>query len=123
MRIADYRDQTKTLFALVNDFQACMDEYERGLWAARARTTLTGVAASKDCPRKTGHDAELRQLAITQCEQLLINNLSTSSIPSAPVVSTKTSSGLTKAAKYNKSPSRAVRLARAARSAMRRGYF
>lgn len=101
-------------------FHACVDATERHLWATRARAVLReGMEA--ECVRASSDDKQKMGAALVELQQLIRGVEATK----APVLTglMKTKSATTRAGGYNGSAGRAVRLARAARSAMRRGYF
>ena len=113
MKVAEFREITEDMRRLVNDWHACVDEHERLLWRERAHRFLA-VFMSASCARASSRDHENRLLAYQQYTQAVMQSRT----------ATKSSQASTSlAAQYNKSAGRAVRLARAARGAMRRGYF
>lgn len=80
--------------------------------------------------RATSRDVEIREMAQQQYHDLVNHPLQWHAQHPAPLPPTtsrthyrKPDAGASRAAGYNKSPARAVRLARAARTAKRRGYF
>lgn len=118
MRVHEYRDLTAQMFRVVDDWSACVDEIERKAWEVRASCVHVEFAAAV-CSRATERDIEMHMLAEEK-----YNNLITSKAGTAVMAPSIVNAGsMSRAAKYNRSASRAVRLARAARSAMRRGYF
>lgn len=118
MRVQDYRDMTAQMFRLVDDWSACVDEAERSAWRVRA-SGFRNEFQQAECPRATDRDQEMHALALQK-----LNAVYQLAIPAVIVLgSAPSSSGRTRAQKYNASASRAVRLSRAARSAKRRGYF
>lgn len=113
MKVKEFRELTADMRRLVNDWHACVDQKERQSWRTRADrflTIFTGVC----CGRATSKDLNDRLEAYQEYVGLVMRTVAT---PSSGRVSTL------RASTYNKSPGRAVRLARAARGAMRRGYF
>ena len=118
MRIAAYRDVYAGVRDMTVHFHACVDLAERELWAKRARNVLRdGMAA--ECPRATEDDIARMGSALAELLQLIRGV----EVSARPVAVVKSKSATTRASAYNRSASRAVRLGRAARSAMRRGYF
>lgn len=124
MKVQDFRDLTARARQLVVDLHACADAGERLLWVGRASRDRSVIEAAS-CPRATQRDLDSHQAACSALTDL-INQASTppehrQSI-GTPAASAP-SKGQSRAGGYNKSAARAVRLGRAARSAMRRGYF
>lgn len=120
MQVQEYRDLISAVLTLVTDWSACVDDDERELWRARAipcRATLVDAA----CARASERDRERHALACDQLQALL--EPKAAAFAPATVVASMRPASQSRAAKYNKSASRAVRISRAARSAMRRGYF
>lgn len=113
MKVAEFRELTVDMFRLINDWQACVDADERAHWRERAHRFLA-VFMSASCKRATPRDQEARLTAYHQYIATV-----TASVVTVPLHKASSS----RASSYNKSPGRAVRLARAARSCMRRGYF
>ncbi|ENA27042.1 hypothetical protein HMPREF1487_09521 [Pseudomonas sp. HPB0071] len=113
MKVAEFRALTADMLRLVNDWQACVDGQEQSLWRERAHRFLAGFM-SASCDRATPRDHEARLSAYQQYIAIVVSTTAT-----MPLQRTSTS----RAGRYNKSPARAVRLARASRSCMRRGYF
>lgn len=118
MNLIVYRELTHELFAFVSDWSACSADEEREAWRRRAFDFL-GRFDATDAARAKESDRQLRTLAVQEFQATLLipQPLQGMASVAVPYSSMQRSSG------YNKSPARAVRLARAARSAMRRGYF
>lgn len=115
MKVKEFRGVTAEMRKLVTDWHACVDEQEREMWRERAHRFLA-FFMSASCKSATPKDLTDRLDAYHDYTGLAARTL----------VSRATTSGVTstpRAGLYNKSPGRAVRLARAARGAMRRGYF
>ena len=110
MNISIYREQTEDLRIIANHYHSCVDDAERMLWAARARSF---VCTLDDCKRKSTGDAELRELALKE----VILLLSETAVVKAGIAKKGASTTNTRAFNYNKSPARAVRLRRAAKTA------
>ncbi len=120
MRVAEFRDIRTNVRDMAVAYHACVDVTERNLWATRARSVLReGMEA--ECSRANPDDKQRMATALAELHQLIRGTEITAR--SAPHRSTVPKTSTTRAAVYNKSASRAVRLRRAARSAMRRGYF
>lgn len=114
MKVKEFRELTADMRRLVNDWHACVDESERQSWLKRAHRLLaTFMSASSN--RATPKDLDDRLQAYRDCIGLVAMR--------RVAVPTSDQAALSRAGRYNKSPGRAVRLARAARGAMRRGYF
>lgn len=113
MKVAEFRETTEDMRRLVNDWHACIDEHERLLWRQRAHRFLA-VFMSASCARASSRDNEDRVLAFQQYTRIVMQSSTATKSSHAPT---------SRAGQYNKSAGRAVRLARAARGAMRRGYF
>lgn len=114
MKIREFRELTADMSRLVNDWHACVDENERQLWQERTqRFLVTFMSASSACA--TAKDLDNRLEAYRDCLGLLAKQRAR--------VAIRDQAAISRASRYNKSPGRAVRLARAARGAMRRGYF
>lgn len=129
MKVAEYRDLIRALQQIGSDWHACASDAERQAWAARA-TRVYSELESAACARATPRDVEMRELAQQQYHALVNPRRKPDSLDAAPPpLSTsrppyrRPDTGATRASGYNKSPGRAVRLSRAARGAMRRGYF
>lgn len=120
MRVQEFRELISDSMRLITDWSACVDQSERNLWITRAEVQQVTLRAAA-CTRASTRDIENHALAVEQLSKLL----SPPTKPSGPLSSVvkATASSKTRAAKYNASASRAVRLSRAARSAKRRGYF
>lgn len=121
MRVQEFRDSISAACQMVIDWSACVCKAEREAWRSRA-SLFRASFESAECSRASARDRDNFNLAREQLASLLEE---TKQIPAviqqpAPAVRGTTQS---RAAKYNSSASRAVRLGRAARSAMRRGYF
>lgn len=120
MRVAVFRDIRANVRDMAVAYHACVDGTERRLWAARARLVLReGMEA--ECSRASQDDKQRMGAALVELQRLILG--AENAIRSTPLITTVPKSSMTRAAAYNKSASRAVRLRRAARSAMRRGYF
>lgn len=120
MRIAAYRDVCASVRDMAVHFHACVDATERHLWATRARAVLReGMEA--ECPRASQDDKQKIGAALVELHQLIRGV--EAAAQAVPSISVKSKSATSRASAYNKSASRAVRIGRAARSAMRRGYF
>jgi len=130
MRVSDYRDLCAAMRDREVSLSACVDAAERAAWCIAARRTLAeGWAAQACCPRASSED----QVRFAQALQALHFSIcATESAADAARIAMRAAAtpgplppatGLSRAALYNRSASRAVRLARAARGAMRRGYF
>lgn len=128
MKVAEYRDLIRALQRIGSDWHACASDAERQAWAVRAVRVYSELE-SAECARATPRDVEMRELAQQQYHDLVNPRRKPDSQDAAPPLSTsrppysRPDAGTTRAAGYNKSPGRAVRLSRAARGAMRRGYF
>jgi len=129
MKVAEYRDLVRALQQIAIDWHACTSDAERRAWAARA-ARVYGELQDASCTRASSRDVEMRELAQQQYHDLVIHPLQQHALHPVPLslASSRTQyrkpdAGVSRAAGYNKSPARAVRLARAARTAMRRGYF
>lgn len=127
MRVAGYREVIAAVRRSAVDFHACVDAGERLVWERHARNRLQeGLDAS--CPRASQDDRERMADAIADLQQL-IASVDAARHPPAGVFSPAAGAlraapvPRSRAARYNQSPARAVRLRRAARSAMRRGYI
>ena len=122
MGIADYRNICASVRDMAVHFHSCVDACERHLWAIRARAALH-EGMQVECPLRTSQDDKQNMnAALVELQQLIRQvEAATRSVVSSNGVKTK--SVTTRASAYNKSPGRAVRLGRAARSAMRCGYF
>lgn len=126
MRIGDYRDLIRALLQACTDWHACVNDAELRAWAARSARTV-GELRQADCPLATPRDVEMRERALGDYLALssdLAHRADVHALP-APAASSRSPGGhgTKRAAGYNKSIGRAVRLARAARSAKRRGYL
>lgn len=120
MRIQEYRDMISAALQLVTDWSACVDDGERTLWRVRAIAGQAALAGAT-CSRASERDRERYTLALYKLQALLaVPELVAAKAVSVAAMRPASQS---RASKYNKSPSRAVRISRAARSAMRRGYF
>ena len=119
MRVAQYRDLYASLRDVQVSYHACVDAAERALWCARARSAIQeGIGAN--CARASGVDRSKVADAIRDLQAILVSADPAMHVQSGAERAIPPQS---RAAQYNRSPARAVRLARAARSAMRRGYF
>ncbi|MCA8050731.1 hypothetical protein [Burkholderia arboris] len=123
MKVVEYRDICDAVRRSNIDYHACVDDAERVVWLRCARTRLQ-QSIGAECSRATSVDRERMELATCELRALIgaveaeqVQVLATKSVPVG--WATRES----RASKYNRSVSRAVRLRRAARSAMRRGYF
>ncbi|MFJ7794520.1 hypothetical protein [Pseudomonas sp. NPDC096950] len=114
MKVKEFRGITADMRRLVNDWHACVDQLERESWRERAHRFLA-LFLSASCCTATPKDLADRLDAYHDYTGLAMQTVLSGST-SKPV-------SMSLASRYNKSPSRAVRLARAARGAMRRGYF
>lgn len=127
MRVAEYRDVMAAVRRSAVDFHACVDAGERLVWEKHARNRLQ-EGRDAHCARAGQDDRERMALAIADLQQLL-DDAQPAHRPAAVTVGPALASlrasaqPRTRAARYNQSPARAVRLRRATRSAMRRGYF
>lgn len=120
MRVAAFRDVCANVRDMTVHFHACVNATERNLWAARARIVLReGMDA--ECPRASQDDKQRMGAALFELLQMIRQVETATATLGVPTSGLKTRT--TRANAYNKSASRAVRLSRAARSAMRRGYF
>ena len=125
MKVVEYREMIRAMLQLVTDRQACVSDAERQAWSTRAARVYAELAEAR-CPRATPRDAVMRAIAERQYLDLTAipaPSTTASFPPSLTVRNREHSAGQSRAAKYNKSAARAVRLSRAARSAMRRGYM
>lgn len=129
MKVAEYRDLIRALQQIAHDWQACTSDTERQAWATRAARVYAELQEAT-CTRATPRDVEMREMARQQYHDLVSLRLEPNAPHSAllPLTTSRTpyrrqDAGTSRAASYNKSPARAVRLSRAARGAMRRGYF
>lgn len=120
MRVAEYRDLYASLRDLGVGFHACVDRKEREAWSARARQALR-AGFEADCRGASDEDRVQMAAAIRELQA----SVGATDGESAAVhaASSHPHQLKSRAAQYNRSPGRAVRIARAARSAMRRGYF
>ena len=123
MKVGEFRD----LCARVRDagvaFHACVDAAERAQWQRHAERELAAGRAAT-CTRATELDRSRLSAALEDLQGLVAMAMPAPAIPIAAAVRLKGAlASCSRAARYNRSPGRAVRLARAARSAMRRGYF
>ena len=114
MKLKDFRGLTTDMRRLVNDWHACVDDGERQLWQERASRFL-GTFMSASSPRASTEDLQSRLEAYRDCLGVMAAQRAR--------VAIRDQAAMPRASRYNKSPGRAVRLARAARGAMRRGYF
>lgn len=114
MKVKEFRGITADMRRLVNDWHACVDQQERQRWRERAHQFLA-LFMSASCGTATPKDLADRADAYHDYTGLTMQTVlsETTSKPAS----------ISLAGRYNKSPSRAVRLARAARGAIRRGYF
>ena len=127
MRVSQYRELYAVVRNMAVSFHACVDLKERQTWERLARFQLReGMDAV--CVRATTEDQSRMKTAVAEVHQLIqsveaerrnrrIDGSTTTTVNKSPAA------GSSLAGRYNRSPSRAVRLRRAARSAMRRGYF
>lgn len=114
MKVKEFRGITADMRRLVNDWHACVDQQERQSWRERAHRFLP-LFQNASCATATPKDLADRLDAYLDYTGLAMQTVLCGSA-SKPA-------SLSLAGRYNKSPSRGVRLARAARGAMRRGYF
>jgi hypothetical protein len=128
MKVAEYRDLIRALQQIASDWHACASDAERQAWAVRAARVYSELQNTA-CTRATPRDVEMCELAQQQYHDLVNPRRQPDAQHSAPLpLSTsrtpyrRQDAGASRAAGYNKSPGRAVRLSRAARGAMRRGY-
>jgi hypothetical protein len=121
VRVQEFRDSISAACQMVIDWSACVCESEREAWRSRA-ALFQASFESAECSRASARDLVNFNLAREQLANLLeeTKQIPAATKPPAPAVRGTTQSC---AAKYNSSATRAVRLGRAARSAMRRGYF
>lgn len=119
MKLADYRDLTRALLQMADDWHACVGSAEQDSWRVRAEA-LYGDFLKAECARATARDSELRMIAQQRYKDLAAFHTAQPYAATKPVVRPAISG---RAGSYNKSAARAVRLSRSARSAMRRGYF
>lgn len=120
MRIEAYRDFCASVRDMAVHFHACIDATERHLWVIRARAVLReGMEA--ECPRASKGDKQKFGAALVELHQLI--RWVEAAAQAEPSISVKSKPATSRASAYNKSVGRAVRIGRAARSAMRRGYF
>lgn len=127
MKVAEFRELRADVLRAVNDFHACADREERAAWSART-APLVERARTAQCDRASELDRARMVEAIEAYGQ--VEALHRRLEPPEPAlralqqpVVAAAGSGMSRAARYNKSASRAVRLSRAARAAQRRGYF
>ncbi|NTB05951.1 hypothetical protein [Agrobacterium tumefaciens] len=119
MKLADYRELTRALLQVADDWHACVGTAEQDSWRMRAEA-LYGDFLKAECARATTRDSELRTIAQQRYQDLVALH------PERPYAATKPVARPAvggRAGGYNKSAARAVRLSRAARSTMRRSYF
>lgn len=123
MKVVEYRDICEAVRRSSIDYHACINDAERGVWLQCARARLR-ESAEAECARATNVDRERMNLA-TRALRVLIADVEVGDALASAVKSSAATVGGREslASKYNRSPGRAVRLRRAARSAMRRGYF
>jgi hypothetical protein len=110
MDITMYREQTEDLRIMVNNFHSCVDNIERAVLIKNASQFVSELV---DCTRKTSRDKDLRDIALREVIKLLCEDKK----ESVSVTRTTTKTTNTRAFNYNKSPSRAVRMRRAAKTA------
>lgn len=128
MKVAEYRDLVRALLRTATDWHACTSSSERDTWAVQAACVYAELDQAT-CTRATTRDVEMCELARQQYRDLVsdpsqqITRPTGAATTTSSTVQRRPSTGASRAAGYNKSPARAVRLSRAARSAMRRGYF
>lgn len=121
MKVNEFRELTESMRRLVNDWYACVSDTERGKWHVRSLRFLAEFQCAS-CTRASTRDLDNRLNAYH--EYLGIVAKWTAAVANRSLsVATPSQAPVPRAARYNKSPGRAVRLARASRSAMRRGYF
>jgi len=121
VRVQEFRDSISAAFQMVIDWSACVCNEEREAWRSRA-SLYRAYFESADCSRATTRDRDNYNLARQQLASLLEETKLVSLAIQQPAPAARATSQ-SRAAKYNSSASRAVRLGRAARSAMKRGYF
>lgn len=123
MKVVEFRDICEAVRRSSIDYHACINDAERVVWLQCARARLHD-AAEAECARATAVDRERMELA-TQALRVLIDEVAVGRASADAVKSSAATAGgrESRASKYNRSPGRAVRLRRATRSAMRRGYF
>jgi hypothetical protein len=121
VRVQEFRDSISAAFQMAIDWSACVCNTEREAWRSRASLYRASFETA-ECSRASARDLDNFNLAREQLASLLEEpkQLPLPIQQQAPAVR---GSSKSRAAKYNSSASRAVRLSRAARSAMRRGYF
>lgn len=127
MRVAQYREIYAGVRDMATSYHACVDLPERQVWERHATCRLeAGVDAA--CQRATPDDRSRMAEAVAELGRL-IRSVEAERRSDVAIQATNraarvgSSIGLGRAGQYNKSPGRAVRLRRAARSAMRRGYI
>lgn len=124
MRVGEYRDLCAEVRDACVAFHACVDGGERDRWRALAASKHTQAGAAA-CARATDLDRVRMDQALADLEALM--NIAREALPATIKVDhpahQPAAASMSRAAGYNRSPARAVRLRRAARSAMRRGYF
>lgn len=120
MRVTQYRDLLAEVRDMSVHYHACTDLAERTEWQGRARDQLRKGMESR-CARATEQDRCRMGTALVELQRLIasVEAEKPGQLNTGAVAKGKS----TRASQYNKSASRAVRLNRAARSAMRRGYF
>lgn len=121
MKVQEYRDLTEQMLRLVDDYSSCVGDGEKAAWERRVAPIYDEFVVIT-CPRATSRDVEFHDLAIEGYKIIMGKQPSHQFSGFLKAVAQRTS-GNSLAFNRNKSPGRAVRLARAARSAMRRGYF
>jgi len=119
VKLANYRELTRALLQMTDDWHACVGTAEQDSWRVRA-VALYGDFLEAECARATTRDRELYTIAQQRYKDLAALHPKQPEAVTKPVVRAAVGG---RAGGYNKSAARAVRLSRAARSAMRRGYF
>ena len=116
MKVQEFRDLTFHLLRTADAWHACVDDKERAAWSAIAARVYTEFKAAV-CARANARDLAMRATAEQKYNEIIGPSISQTLPAIRPMPPAS------RAAKYNRSPGRAVRMARAARSAMRRGYY
>lgn len=116
MRVSQYRDVYAEVRAMATSFHSCVDQAERRQWAQRANVLLS-ANVSVVCSKATQVDLARMSSAVSELRAL------TFTVDRAHTPKAAQTAPVSRANKYNRSPARAVRLRRTARSAMRSGYI
>ena len=120
MRVAEYRDVYASLRDVQVSFHACVDATERAAWCVRARAAIQH-GGEANCARASEVDRCRMADALRDLQSILASEARAQQ--ARCIVEREPQQRQSRASRYNRSPGRAVRLARAARRAMRRGYF